>query len=213
MRSASLLIGACLLVSVLSCASPQSEMFWLREDVRFLTRDLEVAQEHVPFAIVVPTYMPDDIRTQYWIEGYLMHADPLMQGLSPPNAVKVILAYQKPGCEFNSAIELIEMNYPVHLPDPISNPEYSELIIGGCRVLVCEHAWHSTIQERETGTVFHFWWPQGDITFHLNVNCHSRDEAIKIVQSIIEQEPAAAESCAEAGPASQNALKNSGGVR
>ena len=175
---ASTLIIVCLSLPVLFSGCTQGsgeEIFWVVDSQgMFHTSDLERAQQEIPFTIIVPTYLPDDLDpdSPYEIGG------PLKDSSQNEN-IEVWISYRAEG---ERIIEIEENSQTfIMLPTPELNPVYIE--IAGIQVLQQEaHIYGETIIEGLS-----FDWNQGGLTFSVLVFSYSQDEAIKIVESMIEQ--------------------------
>jgi hypothetical protein len=177
MRSKLVYLGLILLLATLSgCTlTPAEEISWVVDSHGwFHTTYLERAQQEMPFTIIVPTYLPDDLDPYkpYMIDGTVKNA-------SENENMEVRISYG-PGGE--QIIEVFENSQTIiMLPTPEFNPVY--LDIAGIQVLQQEdYLYGETIIEGLS-----FDWNQGGLTFSVSVFSYSQDEAIKIVESMIEQ--------------------------
>ena len=60
-------IGLIIILIILSgCINNSVETYWYTEPSGILhTNDIERAQKEIPFNIILPTYLPDNINTEY----------------------------------------------------------------------------------------------------------------------------------------------------
>jgi hypothetical protein len=155
--------------------NPVEETLWVVDSHGwFHTNDLERAQQEIPFTIIVPTYLPDNLDpyNPYMIDG------PVKGSFENEN-IRVRISYQAEGERIIDIIENSE--FILMLPNPDLNPIY--LDIAGIQVL-----------QQETGLLgetiiegLGFDWNQSGHTYSVQVFSYSQDEAIKIVESMIEQ--------------------------
>jgi hypothetical protein len=165
-----------LLATFLGCTHGSSEdIFWVVDSQgMFHTSNLGRAQQEIPFTIILPTYLPDNLDpdSPYEIIGPV-------EGSTENENVEVRISYRSGGYRI---IEIFENSQTIiMLPTPELNPIYHD--IAGIQVLQQEtHLYGETITE---GLSFN--WNQGVFTFSVVVFSYSQDEAIKIVESMIEQ--------------------------
>jgi hypothetical protein len=194
-RGILLVLGLLLFSGVLSCKSPDNEqqwvneIEWVREGLRFVSRDLEAAQEHIPFTIVLPSYLPDGVDRQPWIEGAFLDAYPELQDLYPKDSAEVIVVYHNAESDVRVAIMVTEKNIRVEPPRPGSDSRYAYVTVGECQVVEHEFVLPGADQHSELSG-FTFWWRQADVSFKAKVLSYDHDEAIKVIESMIEQQAA-----------------------
>ena len=59
------------LMSLVACVKEnEDDNIWFDEHPSFVTRELEVAQNEVPFKIILPTYLPENVIIHPQIQGY-----------------------------------------------------------------------------------------------------------------------------------------------
>ena len=174
---ASILIIVCLSLPLFFSGCTQGsdeETLWVIDSYGwFYTSELELAQQEIPFTIIVPTYLPDDLDPYkpYIINGTVKDA-------SENENIEVWISYRAEG---ELIIEIEENAQPfIMLPNPDLNPVY--LDIAGIQVLQQEtHIYGEDIIDGLS-----FDWNQNGLTFRVLVFSYSQDEAIKIVESMIE---------------------------
>ena len=154
---------------------PAEDIFWVVDSQgMFHTSDLERAQQEIPFTIIVPTYLPDNLDpdSPYEIGG------PLNDSSENEN-ITVWISYRAEG---EHIIEIEENSETfIMLPTSEFNPIY--LDIAGVQVLQQE----TYLYGGTTIEGIRFDWNQGGLTFSVLVFSYSQEEAIKIVESMIEQ--------------------------
>ena len=172
-----LLLCACLL----SCNSGE-ELLWTTDQYgRFITQDLARAQEEIPFPIVVPSYLPDNLGKYPLITGPL-------KGQWKEDELEVDVVYQAVGLISDGLIEINEYNHSVTLGDPALNPGYVYSEIAGTEVVETEHTRSMLGDEgviHISGWIFG--WNKDDVYFVVQINGYDRDTTVKIVESMIEQ--------------------------
>lgn len=152
--------------------------------VKFSTYNLESAQKVVPFTLILPTYLPSNLSEDTHITG----------DCSENNEIEVNIGYKPVRIQDSSnrtyvaSIIIHECNYPSMLGDPAINPDIKNIEIGGVEV-------------KETGSDQGFFGPGGTFSFaswaySWNHRCiyfvvethgYDHDEAIKVVESMIQQ--------------------------
>lgn len=139
----------------------------------FNTNDINLAQQEIPFTIVLPSYVPECFGTDYlyditgpWIDEY-------------SDTVEVKIWYYKGDYEIN----ISEQNRKIRIiPNEELEPIYYD--ISGTRVLR-QLAQHFTGNGIKSGLRFH-WNPDG-LTFEVETFNISEEEGLKIVESMIIQ--------------------------
>jgi len=156
--------------------------------VKFRTYNLESAQKVVPFTIILPTYLPSNLPGNPLITG------PLRGNCSENNEIEVDILYRSGIIQDSSNrthvdfIRIYECNYPFDIGDPALNPDIKNIEIGGVEI-------------RETGHDQGFFGPEGTFSFAsyayswcyrciyfvVEMNGYDHNEAIKVVESMIQQ--------------------------
>ena len=170
----SLIISTLLfLVFPISCEdNSELDDVWFRDpNGLFHTTELKLAQNEIPFPIIIPTYLPSDIDYPCLIEG--PYLSPISDG------IKVNISYT----DGDKRIFISEQNdYQVKIPAPELEAVY--LDIAGIKVLgQITHLY--SVERTITGYSYH--WNQNRLTFEVDVFFYSADEGAKIVKSMIEQ--------------------------
>jgi hypothetical protein len=140
----------------------------------FHTSDLERAQQEIPFTIIVPEYLPDNLDpySPYLVEGPV-------KGSSGNENIRVEVSYK---AKNKPQIDIIENSETfLMLPNPDANPIYLE--IAGIQVLQQDESIYSTPIIKG----LRFDWNQSGRTFSVLVFSYSQDEGIKIVESMVRQ--------------------------
>lgn len=171
--------------SLVCCDSESEEPLWqIDEYGRFYTQDFSRAQEEVPFQIIAPSYLPQNISTPPNIVGP-------MEGthwtLDEEGELTVILEYNAGENSTKGLITIYEYNYPVVPPDPQLNEDYKAFNIGDTEVVICEH--NNGILTPD-GIIEHpgflFMWNKDNLYFEVGIYHYDHDEAVKVIESMIE---------------------------
>jgi hypothetical protein len=139
----------------------------------FYTHDLVKAQAKIPFRIIIPTYFPGNAKER---------SLPSIQGIinKKNNNIEVHIRYVLYRSEAFSDITIIESNHPFDLGDPKLNSFLVSTEILGRQVVKQE--FNSPLGP---GSAFSF--KSGNIYFVVVLANFPKDEAMKIVESIISQ--------------------------
>jgi low affinity Fe/Cu permease len=140
----------------------------------FYTHDLVKAQAKIPFRIIVPTYFPGNVK------GISL---PSIQGIinKENNNIEVNIRYVLYlNSEAPSDIIIIESNHPFDLGDPKLDPQLVSTEILGRQVVKEEF-------NHPLGPSSAFSFNSDNIYFVVLLANLSTDEAMKIVESMIEQ--------------------------
>jgi hypothetical protein len=139
----------------------------------FYTHDLVKAQAKIPFPIIIPTYFPGNAKILLpAIEGIINKEN---------NNIEVHIRYVLYlNSEAPSDIIIIESNHLFDLGDPKLNPQLVSTEILGRQVVMVEF-------NHPLGPASAFSFNSGNIYFVVQLANFPTDEAIKIVESIIEQ--------------------------
>jgi hypothetical protein len=167
-------IGILFLVPLLSSCGfgKSSKSAWVTDSNNYFhTNDVKRAQREVPFTIILPTYLPDDMDPNYpdQIDGPVKALN--------YHEVEIKITYIKG----DRSIYISEQNVKlVMAPTEELDPIY--LDIAGTKVLrqKAQMAGSSGITE---GLVFD--WNQNGLTFAVQVFSVSEEEAVKIIESMI----------------------------
>jgi hypothetical protein len=140
---------------------------------KYQTNDISKAQAESPFLIVVPSYLPDELdRTPYSIRGDLKKAQEQQASINISYQGSVHNSYK------NIRISESQTSYYVNSPT-----EY--ITIGGIKVFI-----QSSVTVGLAGTQVIsvpstiLFWNKDGVDFTVTVDEYSRDEAIKIVESM-----------------------------
>jgi hypothetical protein len=147
---------------------------WFRDpNGHFNTNDVKLAQKEIPFTIVVPSYVPDILGTDY----SFVITGPFENGYY--KSVEVRITYTKD----DRYIFIVEQNnYRVMGPIEELDPVYHD--ISGTRVLqeISGMAGSSGITEG-----LGFYWNPDDLTFEVQIFNIPEEDGVKIVESMIQQ--------------------------
>ena len=157
-------------------ATANETLPWSEAYGRFYTTDLARAQEEIPFPIILPSYVPDKRK------------DAPPPGITGPlgeyqynDEVQVDILYSVDlGDKVPGIIEISESNYPVLPPDPRLNPEFEAVEIYGKRMVKTEG-------DFGLGPGVAFFFSCDTIYFVVTLHNFPAEEAVKIVESIIQQ--------------------------
>ena len=159
---------------VAGCDSSGTSLFWATdEDGDFHTGDIERAQKEIPFDLVVPHYLPSDI-------GYPTISGPL-KDKSPEDWIDVEINYQQTKPNGFRWLLIEEDNVPMLLPDPTQYSGCVGIEIAGVQVVRC-----NAIEPVAGVPGWEYHWIQGDISICTSVYGYDSDEAIKIIESMIQ---------------------------
>lgn len=109
---------------------------WVEYEGRFYTKDLERAQQEIPFSLLLPAYLPETGNGPYSpdING------PLRQTQNPN--IMVEIKYDLGGESKTLKIVIIkEANVSYSLPDPALNPQLEQIEILGVSVVKTREDW------------------------------------------------------------------------
>ena len=179
-RSAAAAVAILLLTQFLGCRCENEGTFWFTDPPEvFHTNDVERAQKEIPFIIILPTYIPDDIPSYpYMIEGPV-------RGTYPEDEIGIIVSYIANYVD-GPTVYIKELNRVVVVYPP-PNSEAIYLDVGGIQIL--EHKTsilevsHSSGSENVPG--FSYTWNRDEISFDVGVYRFDRDDARRIIESMI----------------------------
>lgn len=147
---------------------------WFTNPREYATNSLDVAQRETPFTIVLPTHVPADLAPL-----------PIIQGRAKSdfdNTVPVRISYRRGDTEL-VIIEESNMTFPISSP---SDNRSRYLDYSGTQVLEFETTW---LWPRDGAIVdvpaFIYSWNKGGVHFLVDIIEYDRDEARKIVESLI----------------------------
>jgi len=157
-----------------STSPSEPSKWWVYEGV-FQTNSLHRAQEEIPFDIVIPAYIPysNETNIQLNIIG------PLNEGrVSDRITLEILYAIDLEN-DITGWIWIEEFNHKMLPPDTELNPRYENISISGRDVVITEGNF-----PRGPGTVFHF--NRDGIYFYVEISNFTREEAIKVVESMLQ---------------------------
>jgi hypothetical protein len=139
----------------------------------FYTHDLSKAQAKVPFRLIIPTYFPGNAKER---------SLPSIQGTinKENNNIEVNIRYVLYRSGAFSDIMIIESNHPFDLGDPKLDPQLVSTEILGRQVVMQEF-------NDPLGPASALSFKSENIYFVVQLANFPTDEAMKIVESIIEQ--------------------------
>jgi hypothetical protein len=149
----------------------QATILWVEYMNHFYTNDIDRAQQHIPFTLLLPGYIPTKEHNQPIpaIEGTL--------NTSPNIKPEVMIKY---GAWPAGYISIKESTYPNVLEYPESNESYEQIEIDGK---------HTVIIKEKTSPLNNcsFSFKGGDIYFIVDILNVSHEEALKVVDSMLQQ--------------------------
>lgn len=151
---------------------PEPEPYWFADNNTFCTNDINRAQEEIPFLIILPKYLPEDIPPYpVTIEG------PLKGTYTANKSVTLKIRYGN-----NRVINIMEENN-----DAICWPssEYNHVYYNINGIDVLEQKLIISVEDKVYES-FHYTWNKNKISFMLMVYERSRSETRKVVESMIE---------------------------
>ncbi len=157
------------------------ENYWFTDPPEiFHTNDAEQAQGEIPFTLILPKYLPDDVPSiPYMIEGPI-------RGTCPEDEILIRVTYLA-NYEGGPSIYIDELNSEVTQYPSSESSTY--LNIAGIKVLEEETGafviYPSGDDEYEQGLSYS--WNRNGVHFDVDVFGCDRDEARRIVESMIEQ--------------------------
>ena len=169
---------ALLVISFLAC-NTNNDTYWFEDPPGvFHTNDVERAQNEIPFIILLPTYLPDDIDPFPYIEGPV-------GGINSENIITQIRVQYHDKSRANYRIFIDESNEEVTmLPNP--DAEYAYFSVNGVRLLEHESVSVSFSQdgiENIRGLLYS--WNQNGIHYEVCINRYNSGIARRIVESMV----------------------------
>ncbi len=178
-----LLVILLLCTCMYGCSSKETDVC-----VKFRTYNLESAQKVVPFTLIVPTYLPSNLPENPLITG------PLRGDCSENNEIKVDILYRSDIIQDSSNrthvdfIRIYECNYPFDIGDPALNPDIEVIEIDGVEVEETGHDQGFFGPEGAfTFASYAYSWNYRGIYFVVEMNGYDHNEAVKVVESMIQQ--------------------------
>lgn len=139
------------------------------------TQNVEEAQQNIPFEIVLPTYLPSNIKSPPWILGPF--------GNNSNGIYLTTLNYisAEPDIKATASIMIQESN---QLENDSAKTGYHSEAIDGVEVLWCSSPMPNTDKALDI-SFCNFIWNQGNIGFNVSIQGFPQAEAIKVVTTII----------------------------
>jgi len=181
-KLAGLLALTLLLMLSPSCVHPstpwwdQPQTYWTSEN-SYLTNILEDAQKETLFTIVLPSWLPSNLKPTPFIEGQSKAVF--------DDQIPVSIRYYVVGRGFTTYPLLIDEYHKIGvLP---SNGH--TVVIGGIEVREDEsqEPWFETPDERSLVTAMDYHWNKNGVYYSLIAYTYSQDEVRRIVESMIGQ--------------------------
>ena len=160
--------------SASSVSSTNETLLWVENEGRFVTLDLARAQQEIPFAILLPKYLPSDSQKKIPdIEG------PLKQYQEDKVEIKIMFSLY-PTRGMSGIIVIYESNSPASLADPELNPELETVDIKDITVIKTRDDWSP---DKDAYYSFEY----AGIYYVMEMHGLSTGESKKIVESILAQ--------------------------
>lgn len=167
----------------LGCSNTTThESFWYVDEYNaFHTNDIEKAQNEIPFKIIIPEYLPDTIPPEpYMIAGPI-------KGVVPDDETEIMISFPT-NSEGDYLVNISEMNrnYTTSLSSGVEN---SLIDIGGFEVLEFNSGYYLTSPEGDSRyvTAIEYEWNADNKHYSVRVSGYGKEEAVKIVESMIDQ--------------------------
>lgn len=182
-------IGRMLLIAIAFSAihlsacgrSGNHDSFWFTDPPgTFHTNDVQKAQEEIPFQIILPAYVPVELESSPYIEGPV-------KGTCPDNSVGITVRYQAEETTGYYSL-LIEEESGAITIYPASDARVRYIDIDGVHVMEQEYE-QTTISPSGMNQrqAFEYTWNRHNVHFEVIISGYDRDEATKIVESMIQQ--------------------------
>ncbi len=168
--SAALLCAVLLMPLLLSCS-------FEGEDITvFNTNDLESIQKEVPFTIILPAYLPEDIGLYtYMLQGPFNVGEGVLLGT---------IEYQKQGSDEDIIIEEQNSSFNIY-SYPAADSESTYLDINGIKILEEKDPEELYPPNTPTKYGFGYSWNKNGTDFSVTISGYDQDECRKIVESMI----------------------------
>jgi uncharacterized protein YwgA len=154
-------------------ASTNSQPYWLEANGFFYTDDIRMAQDKIPFTIVLPQYLPEGMGRDYHFQIYgPLNSENLTE-------VEIEIEYSNGDKE----IDISETNKEQGL---LQNQELDPVVLD---LSVGQVLRENDQVFTNSGTIegYNYRWNQGGFSFSLRVFSFNNDEGVKIVESMAEQ--------------------------
>jgi|WetSurMetagenome_2_1015567.scaffolds.fasta_scaffold74020_2 hypothetical protein len=167
----SLLNIACSNKGLTQSISPTYWTTWYSNPKNYATTDFKIAQNNTPFTIVVPSYLPGDIKTL-----------PIYQGRAKSNFIDdepVTISYY---CKGSAMVIINEYNYTV---DNFFADNSTYLMYGQVRVMEDP----MTLISKNVTTIrgYFYEWNKNGANFRVTVSDQDKSEGRKVIESMINQ--------------------------
>ena len=179
--------AVCLAISVLAlpsallaCHSEPIKSYWKTDiDGYFYTNILERAQEQIPFTIVLPTYLPENI------DKLNVEINSLLKSVTQKDVVEVFVDYVPKKAGDKGSIDIYEWNYPHRPPDPKIDPHAKAIEIAGLTVV--ESVSYDIVAGSLEGIPADiFEWNQNTIFYRVKLYNYPSAECLKVIESMID---------------------------
>lgn len=180
-----ILIASIYLLSCNSSNDTENGIYWERlHDGKFITNDIERAQKEIPFKIICPTYLPNNLETPPRLVGPLT-------GITPNNEVGIEITYQTEGPICDGLIRIEKRNVLIALPNIGDSICCDSFNISGNEVVQCTSIEQFSSSDGEiTCSRFDNYWRdvKKGITTTVIIYGYNGSESLKIIESMIQQQ-------------------------
>ena len=162
-----------LTTSFSGCGTADKKPFWNVTNGNFHTNDVKLAQAEIPFTIVLPKYLPGDLGLDYLYQI----SGPVRKEGSTVTHIEIMFRKGDKEIDIREENKIVEW-----MPSEELNPVYTN--IAGLQVLR-ENSHIFTDSGTVEGRLF--LWNQNEVNISVGVYAITKDEATKIVESMISQ--------------------------
>lgn len=161
-----------------STVANNSKSYWYEIQNRITTNDLQRLQQKVPFTIIIPSILPDDVDTSQRPE-LIMIPDSEFK-----NDIDIQIIYAQMKSTVFRRIEIDETNSPITW-GPNEDMEYVYLNYSGISVL--EQKSKASPPDGQIVTALYYSWNENGIDISIDTDAFEQDEAREMVESMIKQ--------------------------
>jgi hypothetical protein len=166
------LIQACVSGSGSTSSTSENSIYWIQQDNRFMTNDVNRAQAEIPFPLKLPIFFPSNEKV------FLVQIEGPIRQIWESDKIDVSINYSlQPS---RGAILIDECNRPILPPDPKVYPEYQYMEIGGKEVVKTEGNFLFG-----KGVIYYF--NLDGIYFVVEIDNLSSEDSVQIIESMISQ--------------------------
>ncbi|MDD5095404.1 MAG: hypothetical protein PHV74_13655 [Dehalococcoidia bacterium] len=154
----------------------------------FRTRDIQQAQQHLPFPIIQPSYLPGSIEPPPWFSGPIHRPEDGSAGEADANPhASLTYIWAESNAIHTSYIRIEESGHLQNMSYLKTKPDWTLLDIDGIEVALLRIPMKDpeTIIEAFDISTCWFFWNQGEIGFNAWIDGYNQEEAIKVVESMV----------------------------